>query len=76
MTHCRFVCENPRSDLIEGSATFTIATSRMTMNCAVTMSASALQRRLGLIGTKLTSLIVVAFNHTLSQRLGALLYFR
>jgi hypothetical protein len=32
--------------LIDGSATFTIATSRMTMNCAVTMSASALQRLL------------------------------
>jgi hypothetical protein len=31
--------------LIDGSATFTIATSRMTMNCAVTMSARALQRR-------------------------------
>src|SRR6476646_7252379 len=45
MTHCRFACENPRSVLIEGSATFTIATSRMTMNCATTMSASALQRR-------------------------------
>ena len=34
-----------RSVWIEGSATFTIATSRMTMNCAVTMRASALQRR-------------------------------
>ena len=33
--------EKPRSDLIDGSATFTIATSRITMNWAVTMSASA-----------------------------------
>ena len=41
MTHCRLVCEKPRSVLIDGSATFTIATSRMTMNCAVTMSARA-----------------------------------
>src|SRR5439155_17984868 len=45
ITHWRFVCENPRSDLIEGSATFTIATSRMTMNCAVTISARALHLR-------------------------------
>src|SRR6478736_6200108 len=45
MTHWRLGSEKPRSDLIEGSATFTIATSRMTMNCAVTMSARALQRR-------------------------------
>jgi L-2-hydroxyglutarate oxidase LhgO len=41
----RNVCEKFRSDLIDGSATFTIATSRMTMNCAVTMSARASQRR-------------------------------
>jgi hypothetical protein len=31
--------------LIDGSATFTMATSRMTMNWAVTIRASALQRR-------------------------------
>src|SRR5262249_7356009 len=44
MTHCRLSCENPRSVLIEGSATLTMATSRMTMNCAMTMSARAHQR--------------------------------
>ena len=38
--------EKPRSVLIDGRATLTIATSRMTMNCAVTISASAAQRRL------------------------------
>ena len=32
--------------LDRGSATFTMATSRITMNCAVTISASALQRSL------------------------------
>ena len=40
------VCEKPRSVLIDGSATFTIATSRITMNCAVTIRARAIQRRL------------------------------
>jgi hypothetical protein len=45
ITHCRFAWVKLRSVWIEGSATFTIATSRMTMNCAVTMRASALQRR-------------------------------
>jgi hypothetical protein len=39
------VAEKCRSDLIDGSATFTMATSRMTMNWAVTISARALQRR-------------------------------
>ena len=40
MTHCRFCCEKFRSILIEGSATFTIATSRMTMNWTAQISAS------------------------------------
>jgi hypothetical protein len=31
--------------LIDGNATFTTATSRITMNCAVTITASAAQRR-------------------------------
>src|SRR3954469_14436144 len=34
MTHCRLDVEKPRSRWIEGSATFTIVASRMTMNCA------------------------------------------
>src|SRR3954469_25046218 len=33
-THCRSVAVKPRSLRIDGSATFTIETSRMTMNCA------------------------------------------
>jgi hypothetical protein len=33
-THWRPVAEKPRSLRIEGSATFTIETSRITMNCA------------------------------------------
>ena len=33
-THARLAGVNPRSAAIEGSATFTIETSRMTMNCA------------------------------------------
>src|SRR5204862_4997220 len=41
ITHCRFSCEKPRSVWIEGSATFTIAMSRTTMNCTVLSSASA-----------------------------------
>ena len=41
----QLVSEKPRSVLMDGRATFTIATSRMTMNWAVTMSANALQRR-------------------------------
>jgi hypothetical protein len=32
ITHCRFSSENPRSTLMDGSATFTIAMSRTTMN--------------------------------------------
>src|SRR5437773_778584 len=39
MTHWRLVWEKLRSDLIDGNATFTMATSRMTMNCAVTIRA-------------------------------------
>jgi hypothetical protein len=45
MTHCKLSWEKPRSVLIDGSATFTIATSRTTMNCAATMTARASQRR-------------------------------
>src|SRR5919106_4113536 len=41
MTHCRFCCEKPRSVWIDGSATFTIAMSRTTMNCTAHRSASA-----------------------------------
>ena len=41
ITHCRFSCEKPRSTWIDGSATFTIAMSRMVMNCTARMSASA-----------------------------------
>src|SRR3954465_11184280 len=44
MTHWRLASETWRSPWIEGNATFTIATSRMTMNCAVTTRARALQR--------------------------------
>jgi hypothetical protein len=60
MIHWRFDAEKPRSALIDGSATLTIATSRMTMNCAVTMSARALQRRFGADTTKSLPLIVDA----------------
>src|SRR3990172_1618851 len=41
ITHCRFSCEKPRSIWIDGSATFTIAMSRMVMNCTERMRASA-----------------------------------
>src|SRR5918911_5185935 len=41
MTHCRSSCENPRSVWIDGSATFTTATSSTTMNCTVQRSARA-----------------------------------
>ena len=41
MTHCRLSWEKFRSVLIDGSATFTIATSSTTMNWAVTITASA-----------------------------------
>src|SRR5919197_2367080 len=41
ITHWRFSCENPRSTLIEGNATFTIAMSRTTMNWTTLRSASA-----------------------------------
>ena len=34
MIHCRLASESPRSFWIDGSATFTIVASRMTMNCA------------------------------------------
>jgi hypothetical protein len=41
ITHCRFSCENPRSTWIDGSATFTMAMSRTTMNWTTLRSASA-----------------------------------
>jgi hypothetical protein len=44
-THCRSPAEKPRSALIEGNATRTIAESRMTMKKAVHSSVSAFQRR-------------------------------
>src|SRR5215203_4156730 len=46
ITHCRSSCENPRSTLIEGSATFTTAMSRTTLNWTVLRSASASHLRL------------------------------
>ena len=41
ITHCRFSWENPRSTWIDGSATFTMAMSRTTMNWTTLRSASA-----------------------------------
>src|SRR5919199_1182702 len=41
MTRCRSSCENPRSVWIDGSATFTTATSSTTMNCTVQRRARA-----------------------------------
>src|SRR3954467_7946018 len=41
MTHWRFSCENPRSIWIDGSATFTTAMSRTTMNWTVHSRARA-----------------------------------
>src|SRR5581483_5868268 len=41
ITHCRSSCEKPRSTLIDGSATFTTAMSRTTMNWTTERSASA-----------------------------------
>src|SRR4051794_31407684 len=43
MTHCRLPAEKSRSCWIEGSATFTIVASRMTMNCAKQTSTSTSQ---------------------------------
>jgi hypothetical protein len=39
MTHCRFACEKFRSLPIDGSATFTIETSRIVMKNAVATTA-------------------------------------
>src|SRR5581483_687372 len=44
ITHWRLACEKCRSDLIAASATFTIDTSRTTMNCAATTRARAAHR--------------------------------
>jgi AraC-like DNA-binding protein len=44
-THCRFAGETPRSAWIEGSATLTIAASRIVTNWAIISTASAHQRR-------------------------------
>ena len=38
-THCRVLWLTPRSRWIDGKATFTMATSRTTMNCAAQVSA-------------------------------------
>src|SRR5437867_2035700 len=46
ITHCRLSCEKWRSVLIDGRATFTIAMSRTTMNCAATITARPNQRLL------------------------------
>src|SRR3954447_13342908 len=44
MTHCRLEGLKPRSLWIDGSATFTIVASRMTMNCARQMMTRTSQR--------------------------------
>src|SRR4029453_8192084 len=54
ITHWRLCCEKPRSVPISGRATLTIATSRMTMNCATTTSARMAQR-LELIDERVTN---------------------
>ena len=52
ITHCRLSWEKWRSCLIAGRATFTTATSTMTMNCAATVTASTSQRLLsGLVAS-------------------------
>src|SRR5260370_31280088 len=38
-THCKVLWLTPRSRWMDGSSTFTIATSRTTMNCAAQVSA-------------------------------------
>src|SRR5215213_10108412 len=45
MTHCRFSCEKSSASPIEGSATFTMETSRTVMKKATQTSARAFQRR-------------------------------
>ena len=55
ITHCRLVSEKWRSVLIDGSATFTIATSRTTMNCAATTTASPSQRLLSTVSSCLAA---------------------
>ena len=44
ITHWRLACEKCRSFLMDGRATFTMAMSSTTMNCAATMTARASQR--------------------------------
>src|SRR5581483_5457263 len=44
MIHCRFSAVNPRSVWILGRATFTIVTSRTTMNCAIATTTNVHQR--------------------------------
>src|SRR3954447_5647868 len=51
ITHWRLSCVKLRSVLMDGSATFTIATSSTTMNWAATTTASANHRRLSGRGT-------------------------
>jgi hypothetical protein len=66
ITHCRPSDENPRSVCIDGSATFTIATSRTTMNWAATITASASQRLgsepLSLSGSASEMLLAIRFS--------------
>src|SRR3954447_5572657 len=61
ITHWRFACEKPRSILIEGSATFTIAMSRTTMNCTALSrpSASHLRRSEATISVSLSCVLSV-----------------
>jgi hypothetical protein len=39
MIHCRLLAEDPKDDLITGSAVVTIVTSRTTTNCATQVTA-------------------------------------
>src|SRR5690242_5559056 len=87
MTHWRSSCENPRSTWIDGSATFTTAMSRTTMNWTVQSSASASHLRreaftsnapFPIASTRLRSYSVyfqIASRHSLLASGGATLRF-
>src|SRR5262249_32422257 len=66
ITHCRSSCENPRSTLIEGNATFTIAMSRTTMNCTALSNASASHLRLSEVISRFPFPVVVIVGATLA----------
>ncbi len=77
ITHCKFSWEKPRSSLIEGRATFTIAMSSTTMNCTSKSSASPyhLRRDAVTVSSFLSPLAITSLQRSTIYFLFASIHF-